>query len=52
LMTFTKYSGLDPELSLRSFSAGDARTTNLDIGVDRGSYPVAKTLLVGVNLTF
>jgi hypothetical protein len=52
LLTFTKYSGLDPELSLRSFSAGDARTTNLDIGVDRGSYPVAKTLLVGVNLTF
>jgi TonB-dependent starch-binding outer membrane protein SusC len=52
LLTFTKYSGLDPELSLRSFSAGDARTTNLDIGVDRGAYPVAKTLLVGANLTF
>jgi hypothetical protein len=52
LITFTKYTGLDPELSLRSFSASDARTTNLDIGVDRGSYPVAKTLLVGLNLTF
>ena len=52
LFTATKYTGLDPELSLRSFSAGDTRTTNLDIGIDRGSYPVAKTLLLGVNLTF
>ncbi len=52
LFTFTNYSGLDPELSLRSFSSADARTTNLDIGVDRGSYPVSKTLLVGLNLTF
>jgi TonB-dependent starch-binding outer membrane protein SusC len=52
LFTFTKYTGLDPELSLRSFSAGDNRTTNLDIGVDRGSYPVAKSLLIGLNVTF
>jgi TonB-dependent starch-binding outer membrane protein SusC len=52
LWTGTKYTGLDPELSLRSFSAGDSRTTNLDIGVDRGAYPVAKTMLVGLNLTF
>jgi TonB-dependent starch-binding outer membrane protein SusC len=51
-LTFTKYTGLDPELSLRSFSAGDARITNLDIGVDRGSYPVAKSLLIGLNVTF
>jgi TonB-dependent starch-binding outer membrane protein SusC len=51
-LTFTKYTGLDPELSLRSFSAGDNRTTNLDIGVDRGSYPVAKSLLIGLNVTF
>jgi hypothetical protein len=51
-LTFTKYTGLDPELSLRSFSAGDSRVANLDIGVDRGSYPVAKSLLIGLNITF
>jgi TonB-dependent starch-binding outer membrane protein SusC len=52
LVTFTKYTGLDPELSLRSFSAGDSRSTNLDIGVDRGAYPVSKSLLIGLNVTF
>lgn len=50
LFTFTKYSGLDPELSLRSFSESDASSANLDIGVDRGAYPVAKTILMGLNI--
>ena len=49
LLTFTKYTGLDPEVSLRSFSSGNR---NLDIGIDRGIYPNAKTMLVGVNVQF
>lgn len=48
LFTFTKYSGMDPEINLRSYSAGNDR----QIGVDGGSYPVAKTVLVGLNLSF
>lgn len=48
LLTFTKYSGMDPEINLRSYSAGNDR----QIGVDGGSYPVAKTLLLGLNLSF
>jgi TonB-linked SusC/RagA family outer membrane protein len=48
LLTFTKYSGMDPEINLRSYSAGNDR----QIGVDGGSYPVAKTILLGLNLSF
>ena len=48
LFTVTNYSGMDPEINLRSYSAGNDR----QIGVDGGSYPVAKTYLVGLNLSF
>lgn len=48
LFTITKYSGMDPEINLRNYSAGNDR----QIGVDGGSYPVAKTVLVGLNLSF
>ncbi|HUX57356.1 MAG TPA: TonB-dependent receptor [Bacteroidales bacterium] len=41
--TFTKYSGLDPELG---------SGTLLDVGVDYGGYPQARTLMAGVNVTF
>jgi len=42
LFTFTKYSGLDPEISGSSVS----------FGVDYGNYPPSKTFNVGVSLTF
>ena len=42
-LTFTKYSGFDPEVSAFGHD-------NLSIGVDRGSYPVAKTLIFGLNI--
>ncbi|GAB3561099.1 TonB-dependent receptor [Spirosoma luteolum] len=48
LFTITNYSGMDPEINLRSYSAGNDR----QIGVDGGSYPVAKTFLAGLNLSF
>ena len=48
LLTATKYSGMDPEINLRGYSAGNDR----QLGVDGGSYPVAKTVLVGLNLSF
>lgn len=40
--TFTKYSGLDPEI------AGGI----LDSGVDRASYPQARTFLLGLDIRF
>lgn len=44
LLTFTKYSGLDPEIG--TIGSG------LEIGIDRGFYPQARTILGGVSLTF
>lgn len=43
LITFTKYSGLDPEIG---------RSAPLSNGVDDGYYPQAKTIMVGLNITF
>jgi TonB-linked SusC/RagA family outer membrane protein len=41
--TFTNYSGYDPEVS--TFGQD-----NLSMGVDRGSYPAAKTFTFGINI--
>ena len=47
--TFTKYTGLDPEINLRSSSGvGQDR----QIGVDEGAYPASRSLLVGLNFSF
>ena len=43
LITLTDYSGLDPEIGSRG---------TLEIGIDRGFYPQAKTFLAGLNLSF
>jgi hypothetical protein len=45
LLTFTKYSGYNPE--------GNAygATTNI-VGVDDGIYPLAKTYIMGLNFGF
>ena len=43
LLTFTNYSGFDPEIGARG---------SLDIGVDRGVYPQARTYRVGFSVTF
>ncbi len=43
LLTFTNYSGLDPEIGSRG---------TLEIGIDRGFYPVSRNFIAGVNVTF
>ncbi|HEY0769863.1 MAG TPA: TonB-dependent receptor, partial [Sphingobacteriaceae bacterium] len=48
LFTITEYSGMDPEINLRNYTAGNDR----QIGVDGGAYPTAKQYLVGLNLGF
>jgi len=45
LLTFTKYTGYDPEVSSKY---GNLLTN----GIDYGQYPQARTLMVGVNLGF
>jgi TonB-linked SusC/RagA family outer membrane protein len=50
LFTFTKYSGLDPEIGYgRSYT--DASSA-LNRGVDLGNYPTNRTYLVGANIAF
>ncbi|MVN77507.1 SusC/RagA family TonB-linked outer membrane protein [Hymenobacter sp. HMF4947] len=49
LLTFTKYTGLDPEQGTNSNSLGDGvRAT----GIDFGTYPSARTFTVGLNAGF
>lgn len=43
LLTWTNYSGLDPEIGSGS---------PLSMGVDQGYYPIAKSYMFGVNLSF
>lgn len=59
LVTFTKYSGLDPEVNTFSAAsvntpgnAGSAQTANASIGTDFLTYPQARTLTAGVTLGF
>jgi TonB-dependent starch-binding outer membrane protein SusC len=47
--TFTRYTGLDPDINLRNASDPNR---NLQIGVDEGAYPVSKNIIFGVNLGF
>jgi len=50
LFTFTKYTGMDPEVG---FSASDASGVySFGQGVDVGTYPRPQTYLVGVNIKF
>lgn len=46
LLTFTNYTGYDPEI-LRTGGSGDR-----DRGVDRGNYPMTKTYVAGLQFSF
>lgn len=46
LFTFTKYSGMDPEIGY------GYEDSNWMSGIDLGSYPSAKSYLAGVNIQF
>ena len=43
LLTFTSYSGLDPEVG---------QSTSLTRGIDYGIYPQSRVITGGVNITF
>lgn len=45
LLTFTQYSGFDPEVNAFGRSA-------TELGIDYGTYPQARTLTAGVNVEF
>jgi hypothetical protein len=49
-LTFTKYTGLDPDFTNRDVSAGTG--ADLNKGIDAGGYPTPMSLIFGVNFTF
>jgi TonB-dependent starch-binding outer membrane protein SusC len=49
LLTFTNYSGIDPEVNLADYFGS---RVDLNMGVDRGTYPVPKTFVFGLNAEF
>ncbi|MFM9836616.1 MAG: SusC/RagA family TonB-linked outer membrane protein [Cyclobacteriaceae bacterium] len=48
LFTITNYSGLDPDISQQ----GTGNNSDQTIGIDFGNYPVARTIMGGLSLTF
>jgi hypothetical protein len=52
LLTFTKYSGLDPEVSMYGGTNQETVSSNMAPGIDFGTSPQARTFIVGLNLTF
>lgn len=50
LITIAGYTGLDPEISLTDFSGGSG--SNLTLGVDSGAYPINRSLIFGVDISF
>ncbi len=45
LLTFTDYSGFDPEVNAYG-------TSSTSLGVDYGTYPQARTIIIGTNIEF
>jgi TonB-dependent starch-binding outer membrane protein SusC len=45
ILTITKYTGFNPEVN-------QAGQNNINQGIDFGSYPMARTYMIGVNFTF
>ena len=49
LLTFTKYTGLDPEIYTSSNAQGDGVRA---VGIDWGTYPSARIYTLGLNVNF
>lgn len=47
LFTITKYTGLDPDINLRTSGNNNQ---DIHMGIDEGAYPVAKSYLLGVRI--
>ena len=52
LLTFTKYPGLDPEMTTSNNLNAETNSGDLASGIDWGTYPTAKVYTLGINLKF
>jgi TonB-dependent starch-binding outer membrane protein SusC len=50
VLTFTKYSGLDPEIGYGDYDV--KRYDNFSTGIDLGTYPQPRSVLFGLNVKF
>lgn len=51
LVTVTKYTGLDPEVSIRNTGNSESGQ-DAQIGVDEGRYPAPRNFIVGLGVSF
>ena len=52
LLTITKYSGLDPEMHTSDNLNSEKYRGDVAAGIDWGTYPTARSFIVGVNVGF
>lgn len=52
LLTFTKYSGLDPDVTVTNITEGYTSQRDLSLGVDNGRYPWTRSYIIGANIEF
>lgn len=52
LLTFTKYSGLDPEVNYYGASGDNSTSSNTVQGFDFGNYPTVKSVNFSLNVKF
>ncbi len=52
LLTFTKYSGLDPDVTVSNITEGFTQQRDYSLGVDNGRYPTTRSIVFGVNVDF
>jgi len=52
LFTLTKYSGLDPDVTVSNITEGFNSQRDLSLGLDNGRYPIARSIIVGLNVEF
>ena len=52
LLTFTKFTGLDPEMHVSNNVKAENYQGDVAAGIDWGTYPTARSYILGVNLYF
>ncbi len=52
LLTFTKYTGLDPEMHISDNVKVEQNPGDVAAGIDWGTYPSARSYILGLNLSF
>lgn len=52
LITITKFTGLDPEMHISNNVAVEKYPSDVAAGIDWGTYPAARSYIVGANLNF